>query len=220
MSEDVARAVGARETMTVSIAGKECQVRPLVIRELAEVQRECLKMYKRQWLETYRDNQDLLDDDERAGLMSRKIDEASQWDIGDLPSKTAFDSTSLKLTKRVKQWIDANVEGFKDPKEKAESNGKTDQRYRNAVVTMLDSGELEESEYKKMSGRAARKGEVGYVNWWITGDFDGMITMIWVVFKSYDVTKEQVAKELSFAKLAEVSRAIENLTVPAVGNGI
>ena len=88
MSEDVARALGAGGDIT-TIAGKECKVRPLSIRELTEVERECLKVYKRTFLETFHDNLDLLPDDEAAGLMSRKLEEASAWDVGDLPSKKA-----------------------------------------------------------------------------------------------------------------------------------
>jgi hypothetical protein len=53
MSEKMARALGANGAMLVTIAGKECSVRPLGIVELAEVERDCVARYRRTDLETY-----------------------------------------------------------------------------------------------------------------------------------------------------------------------
>jgi len=63
--------------------------------------------------------------------------------------------------------------------------------------------------------------KIQYVNWWITGSYDGMVTFIWLCFRSYGVSKEEVfdkiGKESSL--LVELSREIETLSTPAVGNG-
>ena len=43
MSEVMARAAGAGSPLTVEIGGKQCSVRPLTIRELTEVERDCVE---------------------------------------------------------------------------------------------------------------------------------------------------------------------------------
>ena len=72
-----------------------------------------------------------------------------------------------------------------------------------------------------MTGGKPLKVKVPYVSWWITGSFDGMITLIWTCFKHNGVSREDVARELgrNEALLTELSREIETLSVPAVGNG-
>ena len=37
--------------------------------------------------------------------------------------------------------------------------------------------------------------KVNYVSWWITGTFEGMLTLVWLCFKSNGVTKEEVEED-------------------------
>ncbi len=209
MSDDAARALGAGGS-TIKIGEKECQIRPLGIRELVEVERECLIQYKRSFLKTFTDNADLIPENMRESIISAKMDEAARWDISDLPTKIAYDTKSVELTKQLKDWL----------KRKHELNGKTNDKKLRALCTAeLDSGGLTPEEYKSLSVRKANKGRVPYVNWWITGSFEGMITFVWTCFKPSGVTKSELIDGLKIDSLADVAREIEKLSAPAVGNG-
>lgn len=217
MPDDVARAVAAGGR-TITIAGKQCQVRPLGIRELTEVERDCLQRYKRQYLETFQANLDLLPEEDRGRTMDRKMEEAARWDVDDLPSKWAYDPRTLKITAELISWLTENM-GVKAPEKDKDEN---DQMLRRTLATALDQGSLDENEYQKLSGgHKPIKAKVPYVNWWITGCFDGMISFIWTCFRRDGITREQVVEELggNMGLLSDVSREIEHLSAPAVGNG-
>ena len=76
MSEQMARALAATSPMTVMIGGKECTVRPLGIQELTEVERDCVQRFKRQYLETFSQNLDLLPENRRTELLEQKMEES------------------------------------------------------------------------------------------------------------------------------------------------
>jgi hypothetical protein len=59
------------------------------------------------------------------------------------------------------------------------------------------------------------------VNWWITGSYNGIVTMVWTAFKHNHVTREQVAEAMNknLADMMEMARDIESLSSPSVGNG-
>lgn len=223
MADDVARAVGAAGTETVLIGGKECTVKPLTIRELAEVERECVKYYIRQHLENYNRNLDLLPEADRLRLMQAKLEEASRWDVGDLPPRYAYDPATIFLSGLLKGWCQQELQ-FSELDAKGEKlpDAVLAGNYRKAVVTALDAGMLSPEHYKQLTGKdAPGKVPVGYVNWWITGSLEGMFTMVWMCFKAYEVTRDEVAAALgsNFSVLSNLSRSIEHLSVPAVGNG-
>ena len=211
MSEDMARALASPGGKTVKIADKECTVRPLGIRELTEAERDCVERYKRGYLKTYADNADLLPGGGK-GLVERKMDEVARWDIDDLPNKQVCDPDRIHLTKQLKAWA---------KKEYDLDDDATAQQYQRVVATALDQESLPFAEYEKLSGRRAMRTKVPYVNWWITGCFEGMITFVWICFKANGVTREQVEEELSKNQslLIELSREIERLSAPSVGNG-
>ena len=224
MADDVARAVGAAGAETITIGGKTCTVRPLTIRELAEVERECVKIYVRAHLETYSRNLDLLpcDEDSKMKLLSSKLEAASRWDVGDLPQRYAYDPGTIFLSGLLKEWIKQELQFVEtDASGKPLSEQELNDRYRKAAVTALDAGLLKEEHYHQLTGRNVGKVPVGYVNWWITGSMEGMLTMVWACFKSYGVSREEVAEAIgnNFNVLANLSRDIEHLSVPAVGNG-
>lgn len=210
MTEDMARALGADGTTTVEIAGKQCTARPLGVGELTEVERLCVEQYRRSYLKTYADNADLLPNGKQ--LLEQKMEEAARWDVDDLPAKQAYDSSSIKLTDELKEWI----------KNEFDLDGEQDEvKMRRLCAAALDQESLTEKQYRKMSGARPRTFKVPYVNWWMTASFDGMITFIWVCFKYNDVTRQQVADMLSKdpALMATLSREIESLSAARVGNG-
>ena len=211
MSEDMARAVAAKGGMTVTVAGKECTVRPLGIRELTEAERDCVERYKRAYLKTYADNADLLPGGGK-GVVERKMDEVARWDIDDLPNKQVCDPDRVHLTKQLKAWA---------KKEFSLDDDANDQQYQRVVATSLDQESLSPEDYEKMSGQSPKRTKVPYVNWWITGCFEGMITFVWICFRADGVTRSEVEKELSTNQslLIELSREIERLSAPSVGNG-
>ena len=105
MSETMARALGAKGAMTVTIAEKECQTRALGIAELTEIERECLDRYKRQYLRTFVQNLDMIPKGKRDSILEKKMEEVAKWDIDDLPPKFAHDPTRIKVTSELKSWL-------------------------------------------------------------------------------------------------------------------
>jgi hypothetical protein len=210
MGEATARALGASGPHTVEIAGKECRVRPLGIRELTEAERECLASYRRSYIKTFVDTADLFPEGMVRAEKAR--DEAARWDIDDLPPKAAYDQNSVLPSKKLKDVLKEEL-SIKDAID--------DDRTRRLTAGLLDQGTLSEKTVYELSGRTPKKAQIPYVNWWITGCFDGMVTFVWLCFRQYGVTKEQVADEMNKnpALLVELSREIEKLSTPEAGNG-
>ncbi|MFA6336115.1 MAG: hypothetical protein WCX48_11320 [Bacteroidales bacterium] len=197
--------------METTIAGKACVVRPLGIKELTEVERDCLERRRRSYLETFAQNSDLLPAGRGIALLEEKMIEAAKWDVEDLPSKYAHDPRRIKLTDEVKRFVGESfgVEAADDGK------------WCRLVATALDQGTLEESDYLKMTGCHAPKVKVPYVNWWITGSFEGMITFVWTCFRHNGVTRDEVTEALrgDMTLLVDLAREIESLSSPSAGNG-
>lgn len=223
MAEDVARAVGSDGTEEVMIAGKPCRVRPLTLAELGEVERECLKLWKREYLMTFSENIDLLPDQScRQSLLLEKMESVAKMDVSDLPLKSAFDANRIEVSDKLTQWLETKY----DQKITASGkDGSPDEARRIKLVqrvaaAALDSGELSEDQFKELTGKSTRKVQIGYVNWWITGNMEGMLTLAWVAFKVYGVSKSDVALALmkNPALLINISREIENLSAPQSGN--
>lgn len=210
MSDELARAVAARGAITVSIAGKQCTVRPLSIRELCEAERDCVQRYKRAYLETYARNLDLLPEAERSKLLERKLEEAARWDVNDLPAKHAHDPEKIRPTPELRAWVEQQFGESAD-----------DGRLKRLAAAALDQEMLEASRYRELTGCDPPRVKVPYVHWWITGSFEGMITFVWLCFRSDGVAREQVEAELGKnpALLVELSREISRLSTPDVGNG-
>ena len=219
MSEDVARAVGARIPEPVTIAGKEVLVRPLSLKELTEAQRAGLKDYKRSYLETYKENLDLLPESEQSSLMREKLEEVARWDLQDLPAKLVYDVKRVKINPAIEKWVKENYPEYEvDPKASKE---KQEAHLKAVVTTALDSEVLADELYENLTGESPKKHKVGYVNWWITATFEGMLTMLWLSIRDSGLTKDQIAGELSKnpGLLAQLSREIESLSAPATSNG-
>lgn len=206
-SESVARALGAGDGV-VEIAGKQCTIRPLGTRELAEVERECLKQYKRTYLQTFSENADLLPDEiDKAELISKRFEEAAKWDLDDLPQRSVSDWQRIKLTDKLKKVI-AEVH--------TDANLDDDDKVKKLAASALDRNVIDAKRYHELTGADAPMVKVGYVNWWISGCVDGMITMIWMSFKDDGVTKDEVARALSEDQtlMVTISRRVEELSAP------
>ncbi len=216
MPEDMARAVGASGATTVTIAGKECTVRGLGIRELCEVERDCVERYRRSYLKTFADNADLLPGNDGRDLLREEMMKAAKWDVDDLPPKFAHDPDGLKITKRLRKWMEEEC-GL-------EESGTEEYRklvYHRICATLLDQGILSGESYCEMTGKKPRRYRVGYVNWWMNGNKEGMLTVVWICFRHNGVTRDQVGEALQGkpAMLSELSREIEHLSAASVGNG-
>lgn len=224
MAEDVARAVGAKGPV-VKLGDREYQIRPLTIRELTELERDCLERYKRSYLQTHAKNADLIYNGNTRGreeYIKSKIEEASKWDVTTLPVKAVYDVDQVKVTAKLKIWLTNHV-GFSKTDELGHtlSDSELDTKARRLIATALDNGTLTEEKYEDLAGSRAKKVYVGYVNWWVTATVEGMISMIWMCFKDAGVSRDAVAQEIGKNPelLVQVSREIERLSAPAEGNG-
>lgn len=217
MSEDVARALGAGIAAPVIIAGKECKVRPLTALELCEVERECVKQYKRAYLEDYKANLDLLEVADRGARFQEKYDEVMEWDTENLPTRFAYQPEKIALTPAFRAEI-ANIMSLTEP------DKVSDKVMRKYGAAMLDGKMISIARYKELTGvDQVPRVSIAYTNWWITGSVDGMITFIWVCFKPSGVTKAEVAAELmkpeAKSMMVAVSREIERLSAPQASFG-
>ena len=217
MADDVARALGAGAVEPVMIAGKACKIRPLTAVELCEVERECVKQYKRAYLEDYKANLDLLAVADPVAHYQEKYDEVMEWDSENLPPRYAYQPDKVALTQPLRNRVAAILD-LQDPMTVS------DKLFRKLVAGALDAKMLAASEYKILAGVTdVPRVKISYSQWWITGNMDGMITFIWVCFRTSGVTKEEVAGELmragGTAMVMALSREIETLSAPKASFG-
>ena len=213
MSEAMARAVGAKSPMVVKIGKKECRVKALSIRELMEVERDCVDQYKREYIKTYTDNIDLLPEKDRGRVVQTKFEEVARMDKEDLPLKFTYNSEHVSVTKQLRQYM---TQQFNMDK------GSTDKTFQLMTAAAMDQGILSEEKYKELTnGAKIVKIKVPYVSWWITGCTEGKIAFIWAALKQDGITKDQVWDAIAdnISLITEVANEIERLSAPAVGNG-
>ncbi len=211
MPEDSARALKANSPLVVKFGDKECSVRALGIKELTEVERECVKTYRRTYLETYAENMDLLPNG--PGLFEKKLEEAAKWDIGDLPPKEAYDPVRVKPTDKLKAFIASHFD--------LDAKSLEDAKTKRFAVALLDQGTLSREKYKGLTKESIEPSKVPYVNWWITGSYEGQLTFVWICFKKYGITKQELSDKIAEepSLLVELSRELESASSPSVGNG-
>ena len=207
MSDDVARAVGAGDTIEVN--GKTYYVSPITIQELQEIQRAAIRSYKREYLSSYAENLDLLPEEMQQGKLDAKLDEVSKWDIADLPVKTAFDVSKVKFAPALEDLLEKE---FGDLPE-------TEAGKRAVLATALDAESITIQQVEDLTGCRPRKGRIPYDTWWITAKLDGIVAMTWAALKNRhpELKKDEVAR-WPFPKRAEVARLAESLTAPDLGN--
>lgn len=208
MSEKIARALGAAaSTETLTINGKPCEIRPVEIKHLTEIQRECLKQFRRSYLEGFKDTMDLLGETEEDLRAERE--KVNRWDLQDLPMKMAYDPDGVVVTPALADWLHENV---------LDNPIQDEKKLKLIAAAAMDNGMLKEKEYAAMTGAAIKKGRLNYVSWWVTATIEGMVEMVYASFRNQGITKEDVYAELgsNFARLAELSREVEKVSKPKV----
>ena len=201
------RVLGSGEIIEVN--GKEYTLRPASVQHLCDLEREALRFYKRQVLETYSENLDLLPKNMAEEKLNQKLDEVSRWDLQDLPQRIAYDVSKVPLSKKVRDWIKTNYGELPD----------TEAGIRGILLNALDAKQITVSEIKELSGKAPLQGRIRYDSWWITGSPNGMISFIKSSLSSDhpEVTKEQLAK-WPHIKLLEAGNIVEKITSADMGN--
>lgn len=220
MAEDVARAVGAGDPEPIKIGGKDVYLKPLTLVELTEIERECLRQYRRDYVETFAGMADLLGD-EGQNLIMRKVEEAAKFDLSTLPKKDAYDQRRVHLTPELESWVRETYSDFEDVL-KGKQQTEVERRYRIVVASALDSGDLTNLQYESLSGgMKIVPHKIAYVHWWITGTMQGMLAMVGQAFKKEGVSKEEVFDAVAKkpALLIQIARDLETLSSPQAGNG-
>src|SRR5690554_3468201 len=103
MSDALARVTGAGVSLNVN--GKEYQLRPVGLRQLQELQKEALRYYKRQYLQTFADAAALMGNGTSEKLLAEKIEECARWDVCDLPEQNAYDAEQVPINEQVLSWL-------------------------------------------------------------------------------------------------------------------
>lgn len=219
MSDDVARAVGAKGSEFVVIDGIECHARPLGLAELAQVERECLSSYRKEWVKGYYDNLEYIPESKQEAFILDKIDQAAAFKLTDLPPKFVYDPMKIELTNEIRSWLTLNMDEFLE--DAKPGTGDYDKALRIAAVNALETDVLKDNEYEKMAKKPAKKTKVGYIHWWITATHDGMLTLMWQAFSDLQVSKSDISKAVGRNRkiVASIAREIEKLSAPDSGNG-
>lgn len=207
MSDKEARALGAGDVITVN--GNDYQVNPIGIRELAELQREAVKYYKRQYLQTFADNLDLLRNGHGDQLLQEKIEEVARWDVDDLPKKFAYDTSGIDVLGELAELL----------KQKYEQLPESESARQHLLATALDSGEISADDVEKMTTTRPRKYAVSYDMWWVTAIYDGLVSIAWMSLSRSNngITKQDISVWPT-RKIIEAGRLVESITSPAMGN--
>ena len=200
-----ARILAACETIEVN--GKEYKLRPIVAQHLCDLEKEALRHYKRQYLETFSENADLLGNNN--DLLVKKIEAVAKWDLNDLPQKDAFDVSKVPVTDALKKWVTANTDELPN----------TDNGIRAVVVNFLDNGRLSPKDVRNLTGKAPLQGRVRYDQWWVTASMNGQVLFILssIRYDHPELTKEEIA-QWPFSKIAEAARKVESITSADMGN--
>jgi uncharacterized ubiquitin-like protein YukD len=207
MSEREARAVAAGESIEVN--GTTYRLRPISFQHLCDLERDALRYYKRQYLETFRDNADLLGDDAHT-VLTQEMAKAAKWDLEDLPQRAVHDVRGMKITEKLKKWIE----------DKYGEVPKEEQAIRALVSMALDSEALKVQDVKEMTGVTPTKGMVRYDNWWVTGSMDGMSSFILTSLREDhpQMTRADVVK-WPLSAIAEAVKIVGDITTVSLGNG-
>lgn len=211
--EDVSRAIGAASSEPLIINGKECQVRPLTLRELGELERECVRQYRKEYLARIADSRDLLPNAEE--YITAKVEETALWTTDNLPRVSVFGTAQIPITTELEYLLEKELLISKTLISKGPDT------VRRILATALDQKILTADQVEKATGVRPKEQRTGYANWWCTGHPDGMMHMIWLTVRDSGISKEEVVKFFTHkqeeAMLA--SRQIEAVTAPAMGNG-
>lgn len=87
MTTDLAATTVRKRSVHTLPSGKQVEIRALGLNDYVQARGEALKRYKRQRIETYTENVDLLPEDQRAGFIREAFERAEQFGQEELPSK-------------------------------------------------------------------------------------------------------------------------------------
>lgn len=211
MAEDTARAVGAGKLTPIIINGKECKLRPLTMRELGEVERECLDVYRKSYMKAYADNVQFLPKSDRSAILREKLEECAKWDVSDLPTKSVYDPLKVKIDDAVREWAIATLGILEEI---------DDDKLKIMIASSMDQGMIKEEEYKTVAKIDPKKVSIGYANWWISATFEGQISMIVECFRASGISKDELIEYMrdNPVALTVISSEIEKLSTPQMGN--
>jgi len=213
VSDKESRAMGAGRKIKVD--GQEYMLRPLVVQQLCDLEQEALQFFRRQVLQTYSSNADLLGEQANE-LIAKKFDEVSRMSLDDIPKKTAYDASKLPVTNLARAW----AKEFRQEVGGDQSEELDDRGVRNLIVVALDQEMVTAKHVYKMTGQRPVLAKVRYDQWWITGCFEGMISFIFSSLHQEHpkLTKQDVGK-WPIATIFDTSREVEDITAPNLGNG-
>jgi len=205
-----ARALGAGDILEVN--GERYTLRPVVVRQLCDLEREALHFYKREVLETYHNNLDLVGGSvDTSVVMEKKLEEVASWDVSNMPQKRVYDTSNLPITSKLREWIMSEFE--------IEESSEIVSR---AVLSLsLDIGRITVSKVKELTGAVPLQGSVRYDQWWITASTEGMTRFVFASLQKEhggDLTYDTIST-WPYTKLVEASRLVEKITVAQMGNG-
>jgi len=205
-----ARALGAGEK--IEINGKNFVLRPVVIQSLADLELEALQAYKRQYLETYKRNADLLENGQE--VLVKKVEEAARWTVSDLPMKRAFDASNVTMTEELKKLL-IDIFDLKDDDIPTRAL-----IYGVLLAMALDTERITPEKVREMTGKRPREGRIRFDQWWVTAEKSGMISYVYCSLKADnpDITQNEVGKWPVY-KLTEASRTVDRITAASMGNG-
>jgi len=206
MSDREERALGAGDT--IEVKGKEFHLKPVVAQSLADLERAALKEHKRNYIETFTDNADLLGEDS-SKIIADKLEQVARWTTDDLPQRTAYDCSQVPVNDKLKKWI---VEQYGDKPD-------TDNGCRAVVSTALDNEEITPDKVKGMTGKRPQQGRVRFDQWWVTASITGMISIIKSSLSDYSKEEREQVTQWPFLKIAEAARIVERITSADLGNG-
>jgi len=214
MSDKEARAMAAGRNF--KIGGKEYKLRPVVVQQLCDLEQEALQFYRRQVLQTYSSNKDLLGDMADL-LLAKKFEEVSQLSLDDIPKKMAYDTSKLPVTPAARAWAKGFLKDVGTGDEKTEPD---DGRVLVLLAVALDQEQVTSAEVEEMTKQKPIQAKVRYDQWWITGCFQGKVSFIHSSLKKEhpELTREDVG-QWPLASIFEASRMVEDITTPDLGNG-
>jgi len=194
---------------SIEINGKTYRLRPIVVQHLLDLERAALAYYKRQYMETFQANADLLGEDAEK-IVQRELMKVARWDLSDVPRKDSYDAVLCPVTEELKKWLETNVGEV--PAD--------DDSIRFVVTSLLDQGAVSADEIQEMTGRRPLVDKVRYDQWWITGTAAGKMSFILSSIRhEHPEVDESVVAAWTFVQLNEASRKVDALTVASLGNG-
>ena len=188
------------------------KLRPVRVRELLELERASLKVYKREYLQTFRDNLDLLDDTQEAKTqLITKMDQVGKWGLDDLPQKNAYAVNYVAVTDSLRSWVESQYGILPE----------TELGVKAVILNALDSGVITSEKVHELTDTYPMRGQVRYDQWWVTGSLEGMIAFVFASVKQChtEMTPQHIEEKWPYVKIVEASRLVEDLTAASVGNG-